>query len=432
VTTGSFVGMLGMLGLVLGLLLITLKLLKRFVPAMSGTGGKIPFEIVQRLPLGPRQGLAIVKIGDRLVTVSVGEGGVRRIGEVIPIQAVVGQPSNAEPAAPTMAAARAPAAEPVPAFRRLLGAALKQNVGLVLLFMLGAGVLGAQQTKAAPVQAAPQQSAAAKAAVAPINKKAAAVAGTAKAATATTPATAPAASTAGVARADTMISRLAPRIDLSVGDSKSGGLRLSGTVGVVVMMGLLTLIPTLVLMMTGFTRILIVLHFLRQAIGAQSAPPAQLVAGLALLLTGFVMAPTLSEVNRTALEPWMDGKLEQTEMLSTGVKPFRAFMLRQTREHDLSVFMNMSRLQPVARAEDVPLVVLMSAFVTSELRVSFQIGFALFLPFIVIDVVVASVLMSMGMMMVPPAMISLPFKLLLFVLVDGWALIVQSLVQSFR
>ena len=433
-TTGSFIGMLGMLGLVLGLLLLTLRLLKRFVPAMSGTGGKIPFEIVQRLPLGPRQGLAIVKIGDRLVTVSVGEGGVRRIGEVLPMQIVSAEPSNAEPAAPTMAAATAAVSAPVAAFHRLLGAALKQNVGLVLLTMLAAGVVGAQQTKAAPAPTAPTKSATATTAAATTDTKGAAVAGTAKtanttAATASRPTAVP---TATVARADTMISRLAPRIDLSVGDSKSGGLRLSGTVGVVVMMGLLTLIPTLVLMMTGFTRILIVLHFLRQAIGAQSAPPAQLVAGLALLLTGFVMAPTLSEVNRTALEPWMDGKIEQTDMLSTGVKPFRSFMLRQTREHDLSVFMNMSRLQPVARAEDLPLVVLMSAFVTSELRVSFQIGFALFLPFIVIDVVVASVLMSMGMMMVPPAMISLPFKLLLFVLVDGWALIVQSLVQSFR
>jgi flagellar biosynthetic protein FliP len=144
------------------------------------------------------------------------------------------------------------------------------------------------------------------------------------------------------------------------------------------------------------------------------------------------MAPTLREVNRTALEPWMDGKIEQAQMLSLGVQPFRAFMLRQTRTQDLATSMKLSRLAPVARAEDVPLVVLVTAFVTSELRVAFQMGFALFLPFIVIDVVVASVLMSMGMMMLPPAMISLPFKLLLFVLVDGWALLTQSLIQSFR
>jgi flagellar biosynthetic protein FliP len=137
-------------------------------------------------------------------------------------------------------------------------------------------------------------------------------------------------------------------------------------------------------------------------------------------------------VNRTAIQPWMDGKIEQTAMLAEGVKPFRAFMLRQTREHDLSTFMDLSRQPHVARVEDVPLVVLTAAFVTSELRTSFQIGFALFLPFIVIDVVVASVLMSMGMMMLPPVMISLPFKLLLFVLVDGWTLVINGLIQSFH
>jgi len=199
-----------------------------------------------------------------------------------------------------------------------------------------------------------------------------------------------------------------------------------------VMMGLLTLLPTAVLMMTGFTRIFIVLHFLRQAMGTQSAPPTQLIAALALILTGFVMAPTMSEVNRTALEPWMDGKMEQAEMLENGVKPFKTFMLRQVRERDLATFMSLSRQAPVARAADVPLIVLVSAFATSELRIAFQIGFALFLPFLVIDVVVASVLMSMGMMMLPPVMVSLPFKLLLFVLVDGWSLLVQGLVQSFR
>jgi flagellar biosynthetic protein FliP len=186
-------------------------------------------------------------------------------------------------------------------------------------------------------------------------------------------------------------------------------------------------------MMTGFTRILVVLHFLKQALGTQSAPPNHLVAALALLLTGFVMAPTMTEVNRTALTPWMEGRMEQAEMLTVGVRPLRAFMLRQTRDRDLQTFVEMS--QPAARprtVDDVPLVVVMSAFVTSELRTAFQLGFALFLPFIIIDIVVSSVLMSMGMMMLPPAMIALPFKLLLFVLVDGWTLVIQSLVQSFR
>lgn len=234
-----------------------------------------------------------------------------------------------------------------------------------------------------------------------------------------------------VAQADTMLTRLAPEIDVRVGDA-AGGLRLSGTVGVVVMMGLLTLLPTLVLMMTSFTRIFIVLGFLRQALGTQSAPPGHLMAALALLLTGFVMAPTLSEVNKTALEPWMAGQIEQGEMLATAAGPFRTFMLGETRDNDLQTFLDMSETPEVERAEDVPMVVLMSAFVTSELRTAFQIGFALFLPFIVIDVVVASVLMSMGMMMLPPPMIALPFKILLFVLVDGWTLIVQGLVSSFH
>jgi flagellar biosynthetic protein FliP len=233
------------------------------------------------------------------------------------------------------------------------------------------------------------------------------------------------------AQVDAKLPELAPQIDVRVGQG-AGGLRLSGTVGVVVMMGLMTLLPTLLLMMTGFTRILIVLHFLRQALGTQSAPPGQLLAALALLLTGFVMAPTLSKVNETALQPWMNGQIEQAEMLATGVQPFREFMFAQVRESDVTTFLAMSSRPRVATVDEVPLVVLMSAFVTSELRTAFQIGFALFLPFIVIDVVVAAVLMSMGMMMLPPAMISLPFKILLFVLVDGWALIAQGLVTSFR
>ncbi len=218
-----------------------------------------------------------------------------------------------------------------------------------------------------------------------------------------------------------------------MGGGGGDGIRLSGTVGIVIMMGLLTLLPTLVLMMTGFTRILIVLHFVKQAIGTQTAPPNHLVAGLAMLLTGFVMAPTVRAANDAAIQPWLAGRMEQVEMLKTGVQPFRAFMLQQTRQSDLKTFVDMSRpAVPPKSVDDVPLVVVMSAFVTSELRTAFQIGFALFLPFIIIDLVVSSVLMSMGMMMLPPAMIALPCKLLLFVLVDGWSLIVQGLVQSFK
>jgi flagellar biosynthesis protein FliP len=230
-----------------------------------------------------------------------------------------------------------------------------------------------------------------------------------------------------------MLTRLAPQLDLKMGGSgKEEGLRLSGTVGVVIMMGLLSLLPVLLLMMTGFTRILIVLHFLKQALGTQTTPPGQLVAAMALMLSGFVMAPTLKEVNSTALEPWMDGKIEQVEMMQRAVVPFKTFMLEQVRDQDLQTFVDLADAPEPATREAVPLVILMSAFVTSELRTAFQIGFALFLPFIVIDVVVSSVLMSMGMVMLPPAMISLPFKLLLFVLVDGWGLVITGLVQSFR
>ncbi len=221
-------------------------------------------------------------------------------------------------------------------------------------------------------------------------------------------------------------------MDLRVGGKNEGGLRMSGTVGIVVMLGLLTLLPTMLLLMTGFTRILIVMNFLKQAIGAQTAPPAQLITALSLILTGFVMAPTMSKVNDTALQPWMDGKIEQGEMMKRAVVPFREFMLAHTRDHDLQVFIDMSASAQPRNQDEIPLVTLVSAFATSELRTAFQIGFSLFLPFIVIDIVVSSVLMSMGMFMLPPAMISLPFKLLLFVLVDGWTLVIQSLITSFR
>jgi flagellar biosynthetic protein FliP len=233
--------------------------------------------------------------------------------------------------------------------------------------------------------------------------------------------------------ADDAIMRMMPQMDVKLGgDGDNGGLRLNGTVGIVIMMGLLTLLPTLLLMMTGFTRILIVLQFLKQAMGTQSAPPGQLLAAMALLLTGFVMGPTLSEMNRTAITPWLDGKMTQVEMMKEGVKPMREFMLKQTREADVKTFVELSRMPRPATVDEVPLHVLMSAFVASELRTAFQIGFAIYLPFIIIDAVVASVLMSMGMFMLPPAMISLPFKLLLFVLVDGWSLTITSLVQSFK
>lgn len=436
-TIGSFVGVLGVLGLVLGLLILTLRLLKRYAPASGDPTSHVPLEVVQRIALGPRQGIAIVRIDGQLLAVSVGEGGVRTLAEVSGPVARRLNGESADDADPSGVAATV-ASMHTPVFGNLLRSVLRGTSTMCLLLAAAVSSLSAQQdsSKQAPVARSAPAANGAAATASPATTTAAPTASPAasRVATQSRPAAAQRATpqSSPAAKVDTMLTKLAPRLDLRVGNEQAGGLRLSGTVGVVVMMGLLTLLPMVVLMMTGFTRILIVLHFLRQAIGAQSAPPAQLVAALALLLTGFVMADTLREVNRTAVEPWMDGKIEQTAMLAEGVKPFRAFMLRQTRERDVATFMQMSRQEPVARAEDVPIVVLMSAFVTSELRISFQIGFALFLPFIVIDVVVASVLMSMGMMMLPPAMISLPFKLLLFVLVDGWSLVVQGLVQSFR
>jgi flagellar biosynthetic protein FliP len=415
----SFLGVLGVLGFVLTLLVITLKLLKRYTPFASGANQRVKLEVVQRLPLGPRQSIAIVRIGEDYVAVSIGDGGVRHIADVA---------APAVQTAAVQARVDGPGAKR-PDFREVLGRAFKSTV-LVLMLAGSAHTLRAQQPAAPKTQTAPV----AKKVDSTAKKADSTAAKTVKApkAPVVTPVKTAARPIVGNPSADTMLMKLAPRLDLRVGNENAGGLRLSGTVGIVIMMGLLTLLPTLVLMMTGFTRIFIVLGFLRQALGTQSAPPTQLVAGLALLLTGFVMAPTLEQVNNTAIQPWMDGKIEQSVMLSEGVKPFRAFMLRQTRENDLATFMDLSRQPRVKNVEDVPLIVLTSAFVTSELRTSFQIGFALFLPFIVIDVVVASVLMSMGMMMLPPAMISLPFKLLLFVLVDGWTLVINGLIQCFH
>ncbi|HVX41877.1 MAG TPA: flagellar type III secretion system pore protein FliP [Gemmatimonadaceae bacterium] len=397
-TFGSIVGVLLTLGFVLALLGLALKLLKRFAPVASGAG-RLRMEIVQRLALGPKQGIAVIRVGERIVAVSVGEGGVNRLFELEPGE--LREPAPVVRDGSDDADRGARPTSPLD-FKAAFKGALK-TAGLAIVLALAS----LPAARAAHAQATNAATAAAKSAQAPA---------------AMVQKLTGAAATAGPAGI--------PNLDLRVGNGD--GLHLSGTVGVVVMMGMLTLLPTLLLMMTGFTRILIVLNFLRQALGTQSAPPTQLVAALALLLTGFVMAPTLSEFNRTALTPWMNGQIDQSQMMQVGAKPFRAFMLRQTRRTDLETFVRIGGGPQPATVDDVPLVTLTSAFVISELRTAFQIGFALFLPFIVIDVAVSSVLMSMGMFMLPPAMISLPFKLLLFVLVDGWSLIVQSLVTSFK
>jgi flagellar biosynthetic protein FliP len=183
--------------------------------------------------------------------------------------------------------------------------------------------------------------------------------------------------------------------------------------------------------MTCFTRIIIVLSLLRQALGTQSAPPNQVIVGLALFLTLFVMGPTFDKIYNEAYLPLQENKITMTDAMDKGAAPLKAFMMKQTRQADLALFVKLSRSPALQGPEDVPLRILVPAFVTSELKTAFQIGFAIFIPFLIIDMVVASVLMSMGMMMMSPAVISLPFKLMLFVLVDGWQLLLGSLAQSF-
>ena len=538
-------GVVAALAFVLGLGALCLWALKRWgTGALTGRQPRLPVEVVQRVALGPKAGLAVVRVGEKVMAMSVGEGGIQPLFELderdrqrviatspIPVAlsssveaaaafapltptalgtrfgSLLGQAlGKASPAHAMPCEVTAPVSvmtmEPAPSTAvrpfsmgepaevpRFLTAPLRTREGApvtyapwrvagLAAFLIGSSLVGASpRALEAQVAAPPAPPTAAPTAPAlPVPVPPAAPApetgaglrtarpaqtvparalparqgnntsvnrqGTAATrptmqmvvdSTRTADQRAAAASPAPIA-ADEAILRMMPQMDLQLGGGagEAGGLRLNGTVGIVVMMGLLTLLPTLLLMMTGFTRILIVLHFLKQAMGTQSAPPGQLLAGMALLLTGFVMGPTLSEVNRTAITPWLDGKITQVEMMKTGVQPMRTFMLRQTREADLKAFVEMSRMPRPATVDDVPLHVLMSAFVASELRTAFQIGFAIYLPFIIIDAVVASVLMSMGMMMLPPAMISLPFKLLLFVLVDGWSLTITSLVQSFK
>ena len=233
-----------------------------------------------------------------------------------------------------------------------------------------------------------------------------------------------------LARAQTAVPGALDRAFGAIGGAQSGsGLSLS--LQLLLIMGLLTILPGLILMMTSFTRILVVLSILRQAIGLQQSPPNQVLVGLALFLSLFVMAPTLERVNEVAIAPYSAGTIGADQAIASAGGEFHAFMIRQTRSHDLMMFAEMAHAPKFARPADVPFSVLLPAFVTSELKTAFQIGFMLFLPFLVIDLVVSSVLMSLGMMMMSPTIVSLPFKLLLFVLVDGWALLMGSLAASF-
>ena len=210
-----------------------------------------------------------------------------------------------------------------------------------------------------------------------------------------------------------------------------GGTNYTLPLQTMLLMTALSFIQAALLLMTCFTRIIIVLSLLRQALGTQSAPPNQVMVGLALFLTLFVMGPTFDKIYNEAYLPLQENKITMSEARDTGAAPLKAFMMKQTRQADLALFVKLSRSPALQGPEDVPLRILVPAFVTSELKTAFQIGFAIFIPFLIIDMVVASVLMSMGMMMMSPAVISLPFKLMLFVLVDGWQLLLGSLSQSF-
>jgi flagellar biosynthetic protein FliP len=222
-----------------------------------------------------------------------------------------------------------------------------------------------------------------------------------------------------------------PKLSIEVGKTSNPD-DISVTLQILVLMTVLSLAPAILILTTAFTRIIIVLHFLKQAMGTPQMPPPQVLVGLAMFLTFFVMAPVWDKVNADAIQPYMNKKIAAAAAYERAVVPVREFMLKQTREEDLALFVRLSRMAKPATRNDIPIHVLIPAFAISELRIGFQIGFLLFIPFLIIDMVVASVLMSMGMMMLPPSMVSLPFKILLFILVDGWNVVIASLITSFH
>ena len=362
-----------------GVMLLALKLLGRLQGVAPRGEQSGALQVLDRIATGPRQGVVLLRAADRVLIVGVGDGHTL-LGELDP------------EASAALLARRDRAAS-----SRSDGApwrAALSRVGLVAALVLLPAMASAQ-TVTVPQPAATGRSA------------------------------------ATAIKAPTVKAPTPPTMDVRVGDG-SEQLRLTGAVGVVVLMGALTLLPAIFMLMTGFTRILIVLSFLRSALGTQGAPPTQLLVAIAIILTGVVMQPTLTEANRDALQPYLRGEIGQVQAYEAAIVPMRRFMLANTRDKDLGVFAELSAVPDSVAMEDLPTATVMSAFVTSELRTAFQMGFIIFLPFLVIDLIVASVLMSMGMFMLPPVLVSLPFKLLLFVLADGWTLVMQNLVASFR
>lgn len=222
-----------------------------------------------------------------------------------------------------------------------------------------------------------------------------------------------------------------PNIQIGVEETEEPG-NLSAALQVLIGLTILSLAPAILILMTGFTRIVVVMGFLRQALGTQQMPPNQLIIGLSLFLTFAVMSPVFTRIHSEAIQPFMDEQMTDRQALAAGTVPLKEFMLAHAKDSDLELFLRMSNQEVPEQRIDTPLAVVVPSFVLSELKTAFQIGFILYVPFLVIDMVVASILMSMGMMMLPPVMISLPFKILLFVLVDGWNLVVRSLLVSFQ
>ena len=224
---------------------------------------------------------------------------------------------------------------------------------------------------------------------------------------------------------------LIPRVNLELGTAENPQ-EVSSTLQVIALLTIVTIVPGILIMTTSFVRIVVIIGFLRNALATQNVPPNQVILGLAMFLTFYIMAPYWSQANEQGIQPYLAGEISQEEALEKTFEPIREFMFKQTRESDLALFVNLSEAERPQTQEDVSTFVLIPAFMISELKTAFQIGFMIYVPFIVIDMIVATTLMSMGMMMLPPVMISLPFKILLFVMIDGWHLLINSIILSFR
>ncbi len=231
---------------------------------------------------------------------------------------------------------------------------------------------------------------------------------------------------------DAVVAQSLPSVSITVKEPDNTQGQLTSTLKIALLITLLTLLPSILMIMTSFTRLMISFHFLRQAMGIQGVPPNQVIIGLCLFLTIFIMSPVGVKINQVAIEPYNQGKITEMDALKRGVEPLKEFMLKQTREKDLALFYSLSKSKRPQNRSEVSLIVLTPAYILSELKTSFQIGFLLYIPFLIIDIVVASILVALGMIFLPPVMVSLPFKIVLFIVADGWGLLVTSLVKSFN